>query len=61
MWDCGIPAAPVDVGCVSEWVILWCGLWEPHVTTVAAELAVLECFGNVFLDDDGATGGVDEP
>lgn len=36
------------------------GLREPDVTTVAGEVAGLDGLGNVFLDDDGATGGVDE-
>jgi hypothetical protein len=36
-------------------------LGEPDVTTITAEVAGLEGFSDVFLDDDGATGGVDEP
>lgn len=36
------------------------GLREPDVTTVAGEVAGLDGLGDVFLDDDGATGGVDE-
>lgn len=39
----------------------WCWLWEPDVTTVSAELARLESLGDILLDDDGTTGGVDEP
>lgn len=39
----------------------WGGLGEPNVTTVTAELAGFEGGGDVFLDDNGATGGVDEP
>jgi hypothetical protein len=54
-------AAPVLVGGGTEGVILWCGLGEPDVAAVAAELAGGEGFGDVFLDDDGAAGGVDEP
>lgn len=42
-------------------MVLGCGLGEPDVTAVAAELARLEGVGDVFLDDDGAAGGVDEP
>lgn len=49
------------VGCVAERVVLGCWLREPDVTAVATELARLESLGDVLLDDDGATGGVDEP
>jgi len=45
---------------VSERVVLWCWLREPDITTVAVELARLEGLGDVLLDDDGATGSVDE-
>ena len=38
--DHGIPATPW-VLCSSEWVLLWCWLWEPDVTTVAVEVAAL--------------------
>lgn len=54
-------AAPVLVGGGAERVVLGRGLGEPDVTTVAAELAGGEGLGDVFLDDDGAAGGVDEP
>ena len=37
------------------------GLGEPDVAAVAAEVAGFEGFGDVFFDDDGAAGGVDEP
>lgn len=57
----GVSAAPGAVACVAERVVLRCWLGEPDVTTVAAEVAVLESLGNILLDDDGATGGVDEP
>jgi hypothetical protein len=56
----GIAAAP-GVGSIAEWVILGCGLGEPDVTAIAAEVAGLEGLGDVLLDDDGAAGGVDEP
>ena len=46
---------------VAQRMFLWCGLWEPDVTTVAAEVARLDCLSDIFLDDDGATGSVDEP
>jgi hypothetical protein len=42
-------------------VLLWCWLREPDVSAVAAEVAALKCIGDVFLDNDGAAGGVDEP
>jgi hypothetical protein len=42
-------------------VVLGGGLGEPDVTTVAAKLAGGEGLGDILLDDDGATGGVDEP
>lgn len=56
---CG--ATPVLVGGGAQRVVLGGGLGEPDVTAVAAELAGLEGVGNILLDDDGATGGVDEP
>jgi len=42
-------------------VVLGSWLREPDVAAVAAEVAVLEGVGDVFFDDDGAAGGVDEP
>ena len=42
-------------------VVPGCGLGEPHVATVAPEVARLERLSNIFLDNDGATGCVDEP
>jgi hypothetical protein len=56
----GVAAAEGVLG-VAEDVVLGSGLGEPDVTTVAAEVAALEGVGDVLLDDDGATGGVDEP
>ena len=61
VWYGGVSAAPVHVLGVAEWVVLWCWLWEPNITTVSSKLARLEGFGDVFLDDDGTTCGVDEP
>lgn len=58
--DGGVAAAVRVLG-VAERVVLGGGLREPDVSTVAAELAGLEGFGDVFFDDDGAAGGVDEP
>jgi len=59
--DGGVSAAPGAVGGVAERVVLGCRLREPDVTTVTAKLAVLERLGDVLLDDDGTTSGVDEP
>ena len=56
----GVSAAEGVLG-VAERVVLGCWLREPDVTAVAAEVAGLEGLGDVFLDDDGATGGVNEP
>ena len=58
--DHGVAAAEGVLG-VAERVLLRRGLGEPDVTAVAAEVAALEGLGDVLLDDDGATGGVDEP
>lgn len=56
----GVAAAPGALH-VAERVVLGSGLGEPDVTTVAAEVAVLEGFGNIFLDDNSTTSSVDEP
>lgn len=61
MGDHGVTATPVGVLGGAERVVLGGGLGEPDVTSVTAELAGLEGFGDVLLDDDGTTGGVDEP
>ena len=58
--DHGVPAAPW-VLCSSEWVVVWCWLWEPDVTAVAVEVTTRQRFGNILLDDDRTSGGVDEP
>jgi hypothetical protein len=42
-------------------VVLRCGLREPDVTTIATKLAAVDGIGDIFLDTDGAAGGVDEP
>lgn len=47
--------------CVSERMVLWCGLREPNISTVSAEVTRLESLSNILLDDDGTTGSVDEP
>lgn len=60
--DGGVAAALEGaVLCVTERVVLGRGLREPDITTIAAEVAGLERVGDIFLDDDGATGSVDEP
>lgn len=56
----GVSATEGVLG-VTEWVFLGCWLREPNVSSVSAEVATLEGFGDIFLDDDGASGSVDEP
>lgn len=56
----GVSAAEWVLG-VAQDVVFGCWLWEPDVASVAAEVARLEGFGDVFFDDDGTAGGVDEP
>ena len=56
----GVTTAPWVLG-VAQRVVLGRGLGEPHVTTVSAEVTALEGLGNVLLDNDSATGRVDEP
>lgn len=58
--DHGIATTEGVLG-VAQDVVLGGGLREPHVTTVAAELARLEGVGDVLLDDNGTTSSVDEP
>lgn len=60
MGDHGVATTPWVLGS-SERMILGCWLREPDITTVAIELAGLESFGDIFLDDNGTTSGVDEP
>lgn len=55
-----VATAPRVLG-VAERVVLRSGLGEPDVSAVAAQVAGLDGLGNVLLDDDGATGSVDEP
>jgi hypothetical protein len=56
----GVASAPWVLS-VAEWVVLGRGLGEPDITTISTEVAVLEGISNILLDDDGATGSVDEP
>lgn len=37
------------------------GLREPNVTTIAVEVAARQSICDILLDDDGASGGIDEP
>lgn len=55
----GVAAAKGVLGS-SQGVVTGSGLGEPDITTIAGEVAGLESRGHVFLDDDGATGRVDE-
>lgn len=55
-----VTATPGVLG-VAERVILGGGLGEPDITTVSTEVARLEGLGDILLDNDGTTGGVDEP
>lgn len=57
--DHGVAAAEGVLGC-AERMLLGRGLGEPDVAAVAGEVAGLEGLRDVFLDDDGAAGGVDE-
>lgn len=57
--DHGVAAAKGVLG-GAQGVVLGRGLGEPDVASVAGEVARLEGGGDVFLDDDGAAGGVDE-
>lgn len=58
--DHGVSATKGVLG-VAQDVVLGCRLGEPDITTVAAQVAALEGLGDVLLDDNGATGRVDEP
>ena len=61
VWHGGVASAPSGVLGVTQRVFLWSGLWEPHITSIATELAALESLSNVLLYDNGTTGCVDEP
>jgi len=60
MGNHSVATAPWVLG-ISERMILGGGLREPHITAVAVEMAGFQGLGNVFLDHDGTTSGVDEP
>ena len=55
----GVAPARRVLGC-SERMVGRRRLWEPHVAAVAVEMARAQGFGDVFLDDNTASGGVDE-
>ena len=56
----GIPAVHSILG-VAKRVVFGGWLWEPDVASVTTEVARLESLGNILLDNDGTTGGVDKP
>ena len=56
----GIATAEGVLG-VAERMVLGRGLREPHVTTIATKVTALERSGDVLLDNDSTTSGVDEP
>lgn len=58
--DHGVAAAPGVLG-VAQRVVIRSGLWEPDVATVTSEVTALQSIGDVLLDDNSATGSVDEP
>lgn len=58
--DHGVATAPRALD-ITERVVLGSGLGEPDVTTVAAQVTGLDGLGDILLDDDGTTSGVDEP
>lgn len=55
----GVTATEGVLGSAQD-VVARGGLGEPDITTVAGEVTRLEGSGDILLDDDGATGGVDE-
>lgn len=55
----GVTTTPVVLG-GSQRVVVRGGLVVPDITTVTGEMTRLEGGSDVLLDNDGATGGVDE-
>lgn len=53
-------ASTEGVDGVAQRVVLGGGLREPDITTVTGEVARLQGLGDILLDDNGATGSVDE-
>lgn len=60
MGNHGVTATPGTLD-VTERVVLRSGLGEPDVTAVSAQVTALDGLGNILLDHDGTTSGVDEP
>lgn len=60
MGDHGVASTPW-VLCIAEWVVLGRGLGEPDIATITTEVARLEGLGDILLDNNSATGRVDEP
>lgn len=58
--DHGVAATPGVLG-VAERVVLGSGLGEPDITTVSAEVAGLEGLGDILLNNNSTTSGVDQP
>lgn len=56
----GVATAPGALD-VTKRVVLGSGLREPDITTVASQVTRLDGLGDILLDDDGTTSGVDEP
>jgi hypothetical protein len=59
MRDHGVASSPWVLG-IAEWVVLWCWLREPHITTISSKVTGLERISNILLDDDGSTSSVDK-
>ena len=57
--DHGVTATE-GVDGVAQRVVLGSGLREPDITTITGEVTRLDGLGDILLDDNGATGGVDE-
>ena len=58
--DHSIAATPWVLG-GSERMVLGSRLREPNITAITVQLASLEGFSNILLDDNGTTSSVDEP
>ena len=54
-------SASEGVGGITEWMVLRCWLWEPDITAVAAEMTRFQGLSDVFFDNNGTTGRVNEP
>jgi hypothetical protein len=56
----GVSASEGVLG-IAERMVFWCGLREPDVAAVAAEVTGFESCCNILFYNDGAAGGVYEP